>query len=106
MYLRRAARDPISVAYEKYTQETGDEEISVTEDGVALTSPLTTSYYRWPAIQRVARSRNVIALVVPNGFVPIPKRALCAEQTAELDLLLANHVERKERAFPVMEPGA
>jgi hypothetical protein len=102
-YLRRASDDPIAVAYKKYIDENGEEQISATDEGISLSSALRTFFYRWTAFKRVLRTSNLIVLPIGNGFIPIRKRDLSPEQSAELELLLANHVERKERAFPVLE---
>lgn len=64
-------------------------------DGVEATrlSRDMRSRYGWPAIERLRESKNMFVLFPSRlQFIPIPKRAMTAEQHNEFRALVAAHV--------------
>lgn len=67
---------------------------TVSDEGVHLTSSVSSSDLKWEAFLKYRETPKLFLLFVQKGMAQfIPKRALTAEQTDNLRLLLASHLK-------------
>jgi hypothetical protein len=65
------------------------EKWTVGDDGIGIASPEATVHLRWSSIGGYAETKRLILLRLPQGFFPVPRRSLTADQERDFRRFLA-----------------
>jgi hypothetical protein len=84
--------------YRQTGTDRGEWNVHISSDGIVVVQPgMVESRYQWRSIVHFAESDRVLLLYLSQiRFLPLPRRALSAEQYSELEQLVASYVQRTQ----------
>jgi hypothetical protein len=81
--------------------------MTVSDDGITITEPLSRHEMKWFVFDRVTETQNLFLLYMSeHQFHIVPKRAFAdAAQIDEFRAMIENRITRRPTAFPVLPVG-